>query len=338
MFLIGLLGLAAVGGAAYAMSDILAAQVDGDEGDTIEEDAVDEVPQGNLLELDETAQQTGESELPTGEVHSNFEGNLVIVGSAQNDVMTGQEGDDQINGYQGADTIEGGDGRDVLHGGDGTDLLAGGADDDTLHGEYGNDILTGETGDDQLFGHFGNDLLNGGVGSDALNGGQGNDDLSGADGDDSLQGGQGDDTLTGGAGADALFGGDGNDFVDGSSLEEEPEADFLNGGAGDDTILAGAGDVVTGGQGADQIALDDDQPDEKLTVMDFSPGQDKLLIAWEDATEPKVSIEPDSANPDLTHVLVNGAEVAQLFGAEGMTLEDIKLVSTFGGAQPDAVG
>ncbi len=334
MFLLGLLGLAAVGGAAYAMSDILAPQEEDDE-DVIQEDAVDDVSEGNLLEIDDSV-DTPEPDLPTGTIHSNFEGNLVLVGSSQDDLLAGADGNDQINGYQGADTIEGGAGNDVLYGGDDADLLAGGEDDDVLHGEAGDDTLTGGTGDDQLFGHFGADVMDGGPGSDALNGGQGDDDMSGGEGDDSLQGGKGEDTLIGGAGKDALFGGDGNDLVDGSTDETDTDSDFLNGGAGDDTIIAGAGDVVTGGLGADQIAVDGSEPQKEVTVMDFTPGQDKLVISWEAPTDPDITIEPDSENTDLTHVLVNGSEVAQLMGADGLTLDDIELIT--GAGQPGVPG
>lgn len=330
MFFLGLFGLAAMGGAAYAISDAFLTQ-DEDETESIEEDTVEDLPEGNLMEIDDTIEDPIEPEGPsTGTVISDVDGNMVIAGGPDADVLTGEDGDDQIDGYGGADTIDGGAGNDTLLGGEGDDRISGNIGDDILHGEDGDDDLEGNAGDDTLFGHFGDDTLQGGPGNDGLYGGQGADDLVGDEGDDALQGGQGDDSLSGGAGADSLFGGDGDDTLTGQDDGDEPTTDFLNGGAGDDTILAGDGDVVTGGQGADQITVDGATSQESVSIMDFAPGEDKLLISWDSPDEPEITIEPDTDNVDLTRVLVNGHEIAQLFGAEGFGPEDIELTSTVG--------
>lgn len=361
MFLFGLLGLAAIGGAAYAMSDVLSpSEEDETDTDVIDDEEIDDLSQGNLLEIDDvpsegnlvepvTATATDEiapedsatnaEETPSaGTVLSDYDGNLVIAGTEGDDVLAGGTGNDQINGYGGDDTVEGGDGDDVLFGDQGADRLTGGAGDDTLHGQDDDDTLDGGTGDDRLFGHYGDDRLTGGSGADKLYGGQGDDGLVGDAGEDSLQGGDGDDHLSGGAGEDALFGGDGDDTLDGSDGEDTPDTDFLNGGAGDDTILAGPGDIATGGAGSDTFIFDGAPDGPEVTVMDFAHGQDKLLVSWDQPEAPEISIEQDADNPDMTQVLVNGQLVAQLLDAEGLTLDDIELVSTLTNSQSTATG
>ncbi len=333
MFLIGLFGMAAMGGAAYAISDVLVPEDKGDnedEDDRIEETVDDDLSEGNLLDADENIDEPSSAEetrSDTGEIVSEYEVDLVIAGDEDADVLTGQEGNDQINGYGGDDWIDGGAGNDVLYGGGGGDVLFGNLGNDVLHGEYGDDALDGMSGNDDLYGHFGTDDLSGGDGNDRLFGGQGDDTLSGDDGDDALQGGDGDDYLVGGAGEDALFGGDGDDILSGEDGLDEPARDFLNGGSGDDVILAEDGDVVTGGEGEDEIVVQSDPEQEATTIMDFQIGHDKLLITWDNPEEPELTIEQDSQNNSLTHVRVNGEDVAQLFGAEGLTVEDIQFVT-----------
>ncbi len=331
MFLIGLFSMAAMGGAAYAISDVLVPEDKGhdeDEDDHIEETVEGDLSEGNLLDPDENVEEpSAPEETHTGEVLSEHEGHLVIAGDEDADVLTGQDGNDQINGYGGDDKIDGGAGNDVLYGGDGEDVLIGNLGNDVLHGEYGDDTLDGMSGNDDLYGHFGADDLDGGDGNDRLFGGQDNDTLSGGDGDDALQGGDGDDYLVGGAGEDALFGGDGDDILSGEDGPDEAERDFLNGGAGDDIILAEDGDVITGGEGEDEIVVQSDPEQEAATIMDFQIGHDKLLITWDSPEDPELTIEQDNENNNLTHVRVNGEDVAQLYGAEGLTTEDIQFVT-----------
>lgn len=324
MFLLGLFGLAAMGGAAYAISDVFSGDEDEDNDDVIEEDAVEDIPEGNLLEIDDSFEDPAEG-ASHGTILSDVDGNLVIAGGPGVDVLSGAEGNDQINGYDGGDIIDGGAGNDTLFGADGDDSVNGNTGDDILHGGNGHDDLSGNAGDDILYGHAGDDRLVGGEGDDDLFGGQGNDDLAGGEGEDALQGGDGEDMLAGGAGADTLFGGDGDDTLTGRDDGDTPASDFLNGGTGDDTILAGAGDVVTGGQGADQIAIDRTATGKEVSVVDFTPGEDKLLIEWNGPDAPEIGIEQDADNADLTRVLVNGREVAYLFGAQGLGPEDIQL-------------
>ncbi len=328
MFLVGLIGLAAVGGVAYAIGDVFLSDEEEPE-ETVADTAEEHLSNGNLLEIsdDELAAKHPENADMVPGLISEFQGNLVIAGNDGADELSGNDGNDQINGYAGDDVIRGEGGNDTIHGGIGDDVLMGGAGDDTLHGDTGADLLDGEAGDDTLFGHGGADLLRGGQGDDHLYGGQDDDILVGEDGNDALQGGDGDDLLIGGKGSDTLFGGDGNDTLDGRAEDVDNKCDFLNGGAGDDTIMAGSNDIVTGGSGADEIHLA--EAAEGVSVMDFQPGEDKLVVSWDDAdgVEPEISIERDAGNDDLTHVLVDGHAVAHLFGADGISVEDIQLIS-----------
>ncbi len=297
MFLVGLIGLAAVGGVAYAIGEVFLCDEEEPE-ETVADTAEEDLSNGNLLEIsdDELAAKHPENTDMVPGLISEFQGNLVIAGNDGADELTGKDGNDQIYGYAGDDVISGEGGNDKIHGGIGDDVLTGGAGDDTLHGDTGADLLDGEAGDDTLFGHGGADLLRGGQGDDHLYGGQDDDILVGEDGNDALQGGDGDDLLTGGNGSDTLFGGDGND-------------------------------IVTGGSGADEIHLA--EAAEGVSVVDFQPGEDKLVISWDDAdgVQPEISIERDADNDDLTHVLVDGHAVAHLFGADGISVEDIQLIS-----------
>ena len=60
------------------------------------------------------------------------------------------------------------------------------------------------------------------------------------------------------------------------------------------------------GQGADDIVLS--PGDEDVTVMGFQPGEDKLLVTWEDEADPEIEVEPDAENANLTRVMINGQE------------------------------
>ena len=78
-------------------------------------------------------------------------------------------------------------------------------------------------------------------------------------------------------------------------------------------------------QGADDIIADTEN--SEVTVMGFQPGEDRLLITWEDQDPPEIDIEQDPENENLTRVSLNGHEVAHLFGADGLTVDDIHLLT-----------
>ena len=62
--------------------------------------------------------------------------------------------------------IVGTDGDDVLHGTPERDVIWGGEGDDTIHGSLGNDLLCGGPGADLVHGGRGNDVVDGGAGDD----------------------------------------------------------------------------------------------------------------------------------------------------------------------------
>ena len=66
------------------------------------------------------------------------------------------EGDNPSNGL---DKIFGDEGQDILFGSGNNDILTGGAGDDLMFGQNGNDILVSDSGSDILFGGKGNDIF-----------------------------------------------------------------------------------------------------------------------------------------------------------------------------------
>ncbi len=186
------------------------------------------------------------------------DGDDLLVGTPQADVLEGGPGNDCLVGLGGDDTLDGGAGHDWLEGGAGDDVLDGDgvttdkgqAGNDWLWGGAGDDVLQGRWGHDALYGGDGADELTGGYGDDRLDGQEGDDDLDGGSGDDTLRGGAGDDVARGGGGADAMWGGPGRDALDGQEGD-----DYLDGGTGDDLVRGGAGDdtVIAGTSGADVL-------------------------------------------------------------------------------------
>ncbi|MEP3676422.1 calcium-binding protein [Sulfitobacter sp.] len=257
-----------------------------------------------------------------------------ISGTDDADVLTGTDGHDEIRGLDGADSLEGGEGDDRLVGDEGDDTLTGNAGDDTLHGLDGADLLFGDDGDDNFFGHNADDRLFGEAGDDALQGSAGEDWLEGGEGDDTLQGGLDNDTLIGGNGADVLFGGWGNDVLSGLSPEQggsdADDGDFLNGGGGDDTIFTGSSDIVTAGEGADQIVLGDwITPGNTAEIVDFTATDDNIVLIWDDSDldteEPFVTLATDPESPEQTLILMDGTVIASVNGTD-IQADDIALV------------
>jgi len=86
-----------------------------------------------------------------------------------------------------------------------------------------------------------------------------------------------DNKIYGGAGDDFVLSGNGGDLVTG-----QDGSDVLLGGFGDDTLVGGAGnDVLTGGNGADVFVIDvgDFAGFGIDTITDFTPGEDKVVLA-----------------------------------------------------------
>ena len=205
--------------------------------------------------------------------------------------INGGDGNDVVNGSPDDDIINGGNGLDTLNGNAGDDRISGNNDNDTMNGDAGNDVMVWNPGD-------GSDVMNGGAGGgdDAeLNGGSNAENfaatpvagrvrferlspgpfqldvgpdterlvLNANGGDDTmasdpatptamlLNGGTGIDTMSAGAGADFLNGGDDND-----SLTGGPGIDRIVGDRGNDTMIGRAGDdtmVWNNGDGSDKM-------------------------------------------------------------------------------------
>lgn len=199
---------------------------------------------------------------------SDKDGDDVLYGGRENDLLHGGGGDDVLKGYDGSDALysgggdnylDGGRGNDYLFGQDGSDFLHGGRGDDSLHGDGGDDVLRGGNGDDSLIGSDGEDTMSGGKANDILTGGAGDDILRDTQGNNILYGDAGDDWLHAGQGDDELHGDSGNDILIGRSGD-----DRLNGGTGDDLLI--------GGSGVDRFYLSSGQD----IIQDFQDGRDLL--------------------------------------------------------------
>jgi Ca2+-binding RTX toxin-like protein len=200
--------------------------------------------------------------------------------------IVGTEGDDLLRGTPERDVIWGGGGDDEIHGSLGNDLLCGGPGDDLIHGGRGNDEVDGGGGTDRVIGDLGDDKVMGGqgeydevagsLGIDTLNGGAGSFDLVHGDyGYDRMDGGPGEDdiasfatAIAGGKGSGVWVSleahkarGDGHDRlfrledIEGSAFRDtligDKSDNRIVGGPGDDTLLGGGADELAGGQGTD---------------------------------------------------------------------------------------
>ncbi|MCE5973306.1 calcium-binding protein [Sinirhodobacter sp. WL0062] len=320
LFLTGIMGLLMAGASLALLPD----DVSSDEDET-PEGAEDEAG-ADLLEGGDTVTTMPGVETPERAASPEAtEGNDILWGDAGDDVIDGQSGNDQINGYEGDDLIIGGEGDDRLTGGMGADQLEGGAGKDVLAGEDGDDRLDGGAGDDVLMGGFGDDRLAGAEGADRLIGGPGQDLLLGGAGDDALEGCDGDDVLIGGAGLDEMFGGAGNDLLDG----RDAETDYLNGGTGQDRLLAGSGDWVSGNEEGDLFALGDwIDPENPAVLADFEPGLDRIaLLRDPEDDEAALRIEPSQDTPGAVAIYLGARRLAEVLNAEGLSPEDILLLS-----------
>ena len=115
------------------------------------------------------------------------------------------------------------------------------------------------------------------------------------------------------------------------------DADFLNGGGGDDSILAGSGDIITAGEGADEIVLGDWLISGYATqIMDYAADDDSIVLIWDDSAEtsaePQITLsaDPDTANQTL--VMLDGTLVATVNGND-LLPGDIALVPLGSAAQ-----
>ncbi len=178
-----------------------------------------------------------------------------IAGTEGNDVLVGTGDKDVICGYQGDDVIRGLSGPDIIFGGAGKDRMRGGPGSDRLYGEDGNDRVRGGNGADQVYGQIGNDRLFGDDWNDYLAGGYGNDHFDGGPGSDYAHDSYGNDVAFLGTGRDQFY--------------SDRGIDVVHGGPGSDFCLTTAdgqpGDVVDGGLG-DEDQFDADATDSWTSV------------------------------------------------------------------------
>ena len=198
-------------------------------------------------------------------------------------------------GFAGAfmpDEGQGNDADERLEGEDDPDRLSGGGGNDLLLAARGDDSVAGGDGSDWIFAEGGNDLIDGGDGNDVILPGTGRDTVMAGAGDDFIEAADLVDDIALGASLQGERRSDNIDFrYDFDALPDAP--DLIDAGDGDDTIVAGPGDTVTGGAGADEIALgdwgaaasDDPAADRErdpppVVITDFDPDEDVLTFAW----------------------------------------------------------
>jgi Ca2+-binding RTX toxin-like protein len=110
-----------------------------------------------------------------------------------------------------------------------------------------------------------------------------------------------DDEINLNEGDDVGFGSQGNDSISGGLGN-----DTISGDAGDDSISGGLGDdFLTGGEGADTFVFEEITPGEIDTITDFTPGEDKIQLPFEeDILLEFFAGNPDEA-PEGTNVIYN---------------------------------
>ncbi|MEM7663445.1 MAG: calcium-binding protein [Pseudomonadota bacterium] len=237
------------GGDDTLITDGLDVVVDGGEGtDTID---LSNIAEGVTIDLDTNTPQPGPATqtglLTVGENTTDVvdvenvigtDGDDLILGNNELNVLDGGAGDDAIHSFGGADTIIGGEGTDtalfsagpgvVLDLDDNGDGVAtvNAPDGATLDSVFGFENINGSNNADTPNG--GADILSGNSGVNVLNGQVGDDTLDGEGGADTLIGGEGDDTFIS-DGLDTVFGGDSIDL-------EDVSADLITDDGGVDTV------------------------------------------------------------------------------------------------------
>lgn len=177
----------------------------------------------------------------------------------------------------------------TLHGTRAADFLDGGREGDTLWGHEGSDTLNGFAGNDTLYGGAGHDRLNGGAGDDIMYGGAGNDIyVVNSAGDVVIENpGEGIDTIITTVSMqladnveNVIIRSSDNITVVGNKL-----ANNITGNSGNNIIAGGGGaDRLTGGEGADTFIFGTDITSGVAKIMDFTSGEDRIIIDTVGAT------------------------------------------------------
>lgn len=193
--------------------------------------------------------------------------------------IVGTNGDDVITGTPDRDVIFAGDGSDTIDGVDGADIILGGYGDDTIYGGAGADVLVAGSGNDTVYGGPGADTVTGDEGADTLRGEGGNDRISDFNYDSAavnrLIGGVGDDVIFMGSNAwgetvprSYLFGGAGNDTITSSGFA------IVRAGAGDDLVYG----VLRGGKTYCGDGADIAYPNNTVQPVDFYDRCEQIVV------------------------------------------------------------
>ncbi len=249
------------------------------------------------------------------------------------------------------------DGDDIIMGGDDSDILFGGGGMDQIHGGDAADIVIGDGGrvivpvDNVEDGNIQWAGIGGFEVSDTDRGSAG-DTLLGNGGPDRIYGGPDDDRIDGGAGPDEIYGESGNDTIYGGS-----DADIIYADSGNDTVYGfrdtltpfeyadtgdtdhDRGDVIYGQEGDDEIHGGDDVAigDNKGDQIFGDSGEDTI---FGDAGEDTIFGQGDDdeihggAGPDIIY---GGADDDRMFGDAGPDVIYAGIGSDFadGGADGD---
>jgi len=237
------------------------------------------------------------------------EGDDVLRGTPERDVIWGGGGDDEISGSLGNDVLCGGPGADLIHGGRGNDLADGGAGaGDRVIGDLGDDKLLGGPGDyDEVAGSLGIDTVSGGPGDhDFVHGDYGYDRMDGGPGAHDVAS-FATDVGTGRNGGGVRVNlarhrarGDGHDRLfrfedlEGSAFADvlvgNRQANAIDGGAGQDSIRGGGGaDVLSGGREATPrasayVELDSVVAGGGGLQIVGGRGQDDFVVSFDEAS------------------------------------------------------
>lgn len=274
---------------------------------------------------------TTPEEEPDGQVWRGTSGQDLQDGTDVSDLMLGGAGPDDLSGDSGHDLLVGQTGQDTLYGGAGDDLMLGGWGQDSLLGGDGSDIMMGGAMADSLFGGAGSDRLFGSSGADLLQGDAGNDYLVGLDvrDDVSIEDIAGNVVITNVAALETNLRGFFGSEMTASDVEQvhqnilnadpsDQAADTLLGGAGNDILEGDNGDSLAGGDGVDVFAVYNEVGDDAVTVTDFNPATERLLI-WSEA---RINGTDLIDTLDGLEVRVNDRVVAVLQGVTNAMLTD----------------
>ena len=263
------------------------------------------------------------------------DGNDVLNGGNQRDVLYGAAGNDQMNGAGDYDSFKSESGNDQMNGGpgadqfsagpakDGADVINGGPDVDSYSSsDRDNGVrisLDGAADDGEDCPGAACEGDNVGADVESLQTGPGNDVLIGNDAPNSISSGDGADTVNGGGGGDSIFTSRGDDFV--------------HGGPGPDTIGAFEGvDQVFGDAGDDSFFSTDtdDDPDrysggKGTDLADYSSANAAVSVKLDNKPNDGVAGEGDNVLPDVedvfgsqfNDVLVGSKRANQFEGNDG---------------------